>query len=186
MHRRSLAPAAFLAALGAAATPRPAGAQLASSRAEIDAAVAEAAERLRATPNTAALFGAAHAVLVFPRIVSAGFLVGGQFGEGALLQAGRTEGHFRIVGGSFGFQIGVQRAGLAMFFMTEDALRALLAADGWEIGTGPSVTLLDAGAQVNITATTVREPVYAVSFNQGGLMASLAIQGTKITRIQPG
>lgn len=184
MHRRALAPA-LLAAL-AAATPRGARAQLASSRAEIDAAVAEAAQSLRAAPGTAPLFEAAHAILIFPRIVSAGFLVGGQFGEGALLRGGATEGHFRIVGGSFGFQIGVQRAGLAMFFMTGDALRALLAADGWEIGTGPSVTLLDAGAQVNITATTVREPVYAVTFNQGGLMASLAIQGTKITRINPG
>ncbi len=184
MHRRTLAPT-LLAALAVAA-PRGARAQLTSSRAEIDVAVAEAAEQLRGMPNTAPLFEAAHAVLVFPRIVSAGFLVGGQFGEGALLREGRTEGHYRIVGGSFGFQIGVQRAGLAMFFMTEEALRALLAAGGWEVGTGPSVTLLDAGAQVNITATTLREPVYAVSFNQGGLMASLAIQGTKITRISPG
>jgi len=47
------------------------------------------------------------------------------------------------------------------------------------------VVALDQGAQMNITATAVLEPVYAITFNQSGLMASLALQGTKITRINP-
>jgi lipid-binding SYLF domain-containing protein len=72
-----------------------------------------------------------------------------------------------------------------MFFMTDEALAAVQRADGWEIGTGPSVVALDRGAQVNITATTVLEPVYAITFNQQGLMAALALNGTKITRINP-
>jgi lipid-binding SYLF domain-containing protein len=86
---------------------------------------------------------------------------------------------------SFGLLAGAQAAGLAMFFMTDDAVQALMRADGWQIGTGPSVVVLDQGAQANITATTVLEPVYAVTFNQQGLMASLALEGTKISRITP-
>lgn len=72
-----------------------------------------------------------------------------------------------------------------MFFMTDAAHAALDAADGWEIGTGPTVVALDQGLQANITSTTLTEPVYAISFSQQGLMASLSINGSKITRIHP-
>jgi lipid-binding SYLF domain-containing protein len=72
-----------------------------------------------------------------------------------------------------------------MFFMREDALTALQNASGWEIGTGPSVVMLDAGVQANVTTTTLAEPVYAISFNQQGLMAALAINGTRISSFTP-
>jgi lipid-binding SYLF domain-containing protein len=179
-HGLRLSAAALLAA--AAATPRDAAA---ATAAEIRADVAEAERRLRALPNTAPLFQAARAVLIFPRIVQGGFIVGGQFGEGALLRGGTTDGFYRIVGASFGLQAGAQTSGLGMFFMTDEALRALNAADGWEIGVGPSVVALDRGLQANLTTTTLVEPVYAITFGQQGLMAALALNGTKITRFQP-
>ena len=72
-----------------------------------------------------------------------------------------------------------------MFFMTDAARTALDAASGWEIGTGPTVVAFDAGLQANMTSTTLSEPVYAISFSQQGMMASLAINGSKITRINP-
>ncbi len=156
----------------------------AETRAEIDASVAQAVQQLRAMEHTAPLFQRARAILVFPRIVQGGFIVGGQYGEGALIRGGRTEGYYSIAGASFGLLAGVQRAGLAMFFMSEDAIRALMNADGWEIGTGPSVVALDRGLQANITATTLVESVYAISFDQAGLMAALALTGTKISRVQ--
>ena len=125
-------------------------------------------------------------MMIFPRIVSGGFIVGGQYGEGAALGPdGNIQGYYNIAGVSFGLLAGAQAAGLAMFFMTDEAVAALMRADGWQIGTGPSVVVLDAGAQANITATTVLEPVYAITFNQQGLMASLALEGTKISRINP-
>ena len=135
--------------------------------------------------SAAPLFQHAHAMLVFPRIISGGFIVGGQYGEGALLRGSVTAGYYNIAGASFGFLAGAQASGLAMFFMTEAALTALRAADGWEVGTGPSVVFLDRGVQANVTATTLREPVYAITFSQQGLMASLALNGTKITQINP-
>lgn len=183
LSRRNLSlMAAGGALLGTAALPRPAAA---ASAAEISRDVAEAERRLRGMDNAAPLFAHAHAVLIFPRIIQGGFIIGGQFGEGALHRRGTHVGYYRIIGASFGLQAGAQTSGLAMFFMTEAALRALDNADGWEIGTGPSVVALDRGLQANVTSTTLTEPVYAISFGQQGLMAALALNGTKITRFTP-
>jgi lipid-binding SYLF domain-containing protein len=157
----------------------------ADTKAEIDAGVAAALQRLRQMPNAEPLLQASVAQLIFPRILSGGFIVGGQYGEGALLRGGATAGYYRIAGASFGLLAGAQTAGLAMFFMRPDALAALQRNDGWEIGTGPSVTFLETGVQANVTTTTLTEPVYAISFGQQGLMAALAINGTKITPITP-
>ena len=181
MNRRNL-----IAALPAlAALPLLGREAHAATRREIDADVATALVSLRGMENASPLFASAHAILVFPRIISGGFIVGGQYGEGALLRGAMTQGHYRIVGASFGLLAGAQSAGLAMFFMTDAALAALMQADGWEIGTGPSVVALDRGVQANVTATTLREPVYAITFGQQGLMAALALNGTKITRFSP-
>lgn len=170
------------AAAIAVAAPRP---SRAATRAEIDANVAAALGRLRAMSNAEPLLRASVAQLIFPRILSGGFIIGGQYGEGALLRGGATVGYYSIAGASFGLLAGAQTAGLAMFFMREDALTALRNADGWEIGTGPSVVVLNAGVQANVTSSTLTEPVYAISFNQQGLMAALAINGSRITPFSP-
>lgn len=185
MQRRQIARfAAALPLLAAAPLLTPAAAQ-AATRTEIDADVAAALTRLRGMENAAPLFRSAQAVLIFPRIVSGGFIVGGQYGEGALMRGTATTGYYNIAGLSFGFLAGAQAAGLAMFFMTAESLRALMNADGWEIGTGPTVVALDRGLQANATSTTLTEPVYAITFGQQGLMAAVALNGTKITRITP-
>jgi lipid-binding SYLF domain-containing protein len=183
-RRRLLPLGAAIAVAPTLLTATPRAAQ-AATRAEIDSEVANALRTLRAQENTRPLFAGAKSVLIFPRIVSGGFIVGGQYGEGALIAGERTLGYYNIAGASFGFTIGAQVAGLAMFFMTDAARAALDAASGWEIGTGPTVVALDQGLQANITSTTLSEPVYAISFSQQGLMASLSINGSKITRIQP-
>jgi lipid-binding SYLF domain-containing protein len=157
----------------------------AATRAEIDGEVTNALRTLHAQANTRPLFARAKSILIFPRILSGGFIVGGQYGQGALIAGEQTLGYYNIAGASFGFTIGAQVAGLAMFFMTDAARAALDAASGWEIGTGPTVVAVDQGLQANITSTTLSEPVYAISFSQQGLMASLSINGSKITRIQP-
>ncbi|MFC7541464.1 hypothetical protein ACFQU2_21130 [Siccirubricoccus deserti] len=84
-------------------------------------------------------------MLIFPSIISGGFIVGGQYGEGALLRGGVAQGYYSIAGLSLGLLAGAQSAGLAMFFLQDSALAALQRADGWEIGTGPSVVVLDQG-----------------------------------------
>jgi len=127
----------------------------------------------------------AHSILVFPKVTKAGFVVGGQYGEGALLQSGKAVGYYSTTGASYGLQAGAQKYGYAMFFMNAGAAAQLDKADGFEVGVGPSVVLVDEGKAKSMTTKTMKDDVYAFIFGQKGLMAGLGIQGNKITKINP-
>jgi lipid-binding SYLF domain-containing protein len=161
----------------------------AEAAAELDQEVGVALERLyRTQPVARKLAQSAKAVLVFPHMVKAGFMFGGQIGEGAmrkgdLLRGGKTAGYYNSVSASYGLQAGLQQFGYAMFFMNDGALKALDQTSGFEVGVGPSVVLIDQGMAKTMTTTTLTQDVYAFIFDQTGLMAGLGIQGSKITRI---
>jgi len=126
----------------------------------------------------------AKAVLIFPAITKAGFLVGGEYGEGVLLRNGKPGGYYNTVAVSYGFQIGAQKYGYALFFMSDAALKYLDKSDGWELGSAPSIVLIDTGASGGISTTSAQSDMYAFFFGQMGLMAGLGLQGTKITKIE--
>ncbi len=125
------------------------------------------------------------AVLVFPKVTKAGLGIGGQYGEGVLLKGGKPVAYYNTAGLSTGLQAGAQTYGYAMFFMSEAALKALDNTQGFEVGVGPSVVVLDEGKAKTTTTTTMDKDVYAFIFGQKGLMAGLGIQGNKISRIEP-
>jgi len=127
----------------------------------------------------------AHAILVFPKVTKAGLGVGGQYGEGALLQNGKAVAYYSTAGASIGLQIGAQKYGYAMFFMNAGAVAQLDKADGFEVGVGPTVVVVDEGMGKSATTTTMKDDIYAFIFGQKGLMAGLGIQGNKITKINP-
>ena len=156
----------------------------AASRQELDRDGSKALQSLCAG-NTAAklLNGKARAVLVFPSIVKAGFMFGGQMGDGVLLKAGRPAAYYNSVAASWGLQAGVQVFGYALFFMNDAALAYLDKSDGWELGVGPSIVVVDAGIGKTLTSTTITQDVYAFIFDQKGLMAGIGIQGSKITKL---
>ena len=137
------------------------------------------------TPKARALAARAKGILVFPGVVKAGFIGGMQYGKGALLQNGRVVGYYNLVAGSYGLQAGAQTFDYAIFFMTQSALDYLDRSDGFEVGVGPSVVVVDAGAARTLTTTTAKDDVYAFISDQKGLMAGLGLQGSKITRINP-
>jgi lipid-binding SYLF domain-containing protein len=115
----------------------------------------------------------ARAILVFPGIYKAGFIVGGAGGDGALFKESKPVAYYRSVAASYGLQAGVQKFGYALFFMNDDALAYLDKSEGWEIGVGPSIVVVEAGAGKNLTTTTGRSDVYAFIFSQKGLMAGI-------------
>jgi lipid-binding SYLF domain-containing protein len=159
----------------------------AASAAKIDRDVNAALKGLMgSSPAAKELAKISKAVLVFPKIVKGGFIVGGQYGEGALRQGGKTVGYYNTVAASYGLQAGVQSFGYALFFVTDTALEYLNKSEGWEVGIGPSVVVVDEGFAKSFTTTTARDDVYAIFFDQKGLMAGLGLQGSKITRITPG
>jgi len=159
---------------------------LAASASEIDRNVTQALITLyRTTPGSKALADNARGVLVFPNIVKGGFIVGGQYGDGALRRKHRTVGYYRSISASVGFQAGAQSFGYVLFFMDDRSLKYLDKSGGWELGTGPSLVVLDKGFGKNLSTTTMHSGVYAFIFNQKGLMGGIGIEGSKITKIKP-
>jgi len=137
-------------------------------------------------PKAKLLGQRAKAILVFPSIVKAGFIVGAQTGNGVLFEGGLPTNYYNISAASFGLQAGVQSFSYALFFMKDSALSYLERSHGWSIGSGPSVVVLDKGAAASMTSTTLTQDVYAIPFGQTGLMAGFGLEGAKITAISVG
>jgi len=148
----------------------------AESRAALNQLVAQ-------NPAAAKVKSKAAAVLVFPDVVKAGFIFGAQGGKGILFVHNRPNGQYRTVAASYGLQAGVQKYGYALFFMNQKAVDWINNTRGWEIGTGPSVVIVDKGMARSFTTDTMHSGIYAFTFDQRGLMAGLGIEGSKITRI---
>lgn len=159
---------------------------VADSAAEIDREVDAALKMLRKQiPKAKELSKAAKGILVFPDVLKAGLIIGGQFGEGALRVKGKTAGYYSTIAASYGLQAGAQTFGYALIFLSDSALEYLQNSDGWEIGTGPSVVVVDEGMASSLTTTSAKDDIYAFFFDQEGLMLGLGLQGTKITKITP-
>jgi lipid-binding SYLF domain-containing protein len=158
---------------------------LAASAAEINKDASAALAKLyEKVPEARTLAAEAKGILIFPSIIKAGFIFGGQYGEGVLYKRGRIAGYYNSIAASYGLQAGVQSFGYALFFMTDSALAYLDKSEGFEIGVGPSIVVVDEGTAKTLTTTTGRKDVYAFIFSQKGLMAGLGLQGSKISRIE--
>ena len=137
------------------------------------------------TPEAETFRKEAKGILVFPNIVKGGFIVGAYYGKGTLRKNGETAGYYETMAASYGLQAGIQTFGYVLFFMNDEALAYLGKSEGWEVGVGPSIVVMDKGMAKSTTTTTGRSDVYAFIFSQQGLMAGLGLQGSKISRINP-
>jgi lipid-binding SYLF domain-containing protein len=158
----------------------------ADDRVQLTANAVRALNQLEATdPRAARLAGRARAILVFPSVLQAGFVFGGETGNGVLLVHDKPQGYYNLTGGSWGLQIGAQDFSYALFFMTDGSLSYLHRSGGFAAGSQPSLVVVNKGAAANVDTTTALHDVFAFPFNQKGLMANLTLQGTKITEIHP-
>ena len=179
----SLAGLALLMGIFIATLP---GMSWAATAGEIDRDVTNALNNLyRTTPGAKTLAGTAKGILVFPSIIKGGFIVGGQYGEGALRVGKKTRGYYNTVSASYGLQAGAESFGYALFFMDNESLKYLDKSDGWELGVAPNVVLVNQGIAKSLSTTTAKSGIYAFFFNQKGLMADVSIAGSKITKINP-
>jgi lipid-binding SYLF domain-containing protein len=122
-------------------------------------------------------------ILVFPNVIKAGLIFGGSYGEGVMMKDSHVVGYYNTVSASWGWQAGAQSYSYVVFLMNDKAENYLEKSAGWSIGVGPTVVVVDAGIAKNLTSTTLQDDAYAFIFDQEGLMVSLSIKGTKITRI---
>ena len=187
MKKRSfLAAAAGALVLSACSTTGPGDkGDPATKRASIDAAVDNALATLYTQASgSRELVAKASGVLVFPSVVSAGFVVGGSYGQGALRVGGRTNGYYSTAAGSVGLLAGAESKSMYILFMTPEALAKFQASNGWTAGVDASVTLINVGADASATTATAQQPVIGYVLTKGGLMANLSLDGTKISRLE--
>jgi len=135
-------------------------------------------------PEAERLSKTARAVLVFPKIIKAGLVFGGSYGEGVMTRGGSFSGYYNSVSASWGWQAGAESYGYVVFLMNDKAVQYLDKSKGWEFGVGPNVVVVNEGIAKNLSTSTVRDDAYAYIFDQQGLMASLSIEGTKISPIK--
>lgn len=126
----------------------------------------------------------ARAILIFPKIIKAGLVFGGSYGEGVLNKGGKVVSYYNSVSASWGWQAGAESYGYVVFLMNDKAVNYLDKSKGWEIGAGPNVVVVNEGIAKNVSSSTLKDDAYAFIFDQQGLMASLSIEGTKISKIK--
>ncbi|WP_168788341.1 BPSL1445 family SYLF domain-containing lipoprotein [Paraburkholderia aromaticivorans] len=156
-----------------------------SKRREIDAKVHGTLSKLYANvKGSRELVDKANGVLVFPSVIKAGFVAGGEYGEGALRVGGKSVGYYSTASGSFGLQAGAQSKAVIFLFMTHDALNSFRHSKGWSVGGEGSVALLKVGANGALDTTTATAPVNAIVLTNAGLMGDLSLSGTKVSRLK--
>ncbi len=162
------------------ATPSSLEARRTGIEANVDSALANLYTQV---PTSRDLVKQARGVLVFPSVVTAGLVVGGSYGRGALRTGGSTFGYYSTTAASVGLLAGAESKAIYVLFMTQEALDKFEASKGWTAGVDASVTLLKVGADGTITTQTVQQPIVGFALTNGGLMANLSIEGTKFTKI---
>lgn len=160
------------------------GGDPAARRQALDSSADSALSRLYAQqPGSRELVNSARGVLVFPAVVSAGFIIGGTHGQGVLRKGGKTSGYFSMTGGSVGLLAGAQSQAVFLLFMTEPALKRFETSSGWTAGADASVSMLNVGANAQITTQTGQQEVIGFVMTNSGLMGSVSLDGSRITRL---
>lgn len=174
--------AAFSIVSSGCSVSGPGSGEPAEQRKAIDAEVDRALSQLYSqAKGSKELVSSARGVLVFPNVISAGFIVGGTTGTGALRKGGKTARYYRLTGGSVGWLAGARSSAVFYLFMTDDAVKQFEASSGWTAGTSASVAAISVGADAQIDTRNVKQPVIGFVLTNAGLMANVSLDGSRIT-----
>ena len=157
---------------------------LAKTGKEIDASVDVTIESFYKQVEGAKEFvKASKGMLVMPNVAKGAFIIGGEYGEGALRIGGKTVDYYNIISGSIGFQIGGQLKKIILLFMTDEALKQFRASKGWEAGVDGNVALFTVGAGERADTRTLKDPIVGFVFGAKGLIADISFKGAKFTKL---
>lgn len=141
-------------------------------------------------PQSRELSSRARAMLVMPEVIKGGLLVGGSYGEGALVMNDTGRGYappfdsyYSVAAASIGLQFGVQTSAHVLFFMTDEAVADFQRADGWEVGADAEVTFPEKGLNAQLSSTVFNKPVVGVVFGQDGVLVGASLEGAKYSPI---
>ncbi len=175
---------AFMASAAAGGLSACAGGTNSRARFTIDEKVVGAVQQMHSElPFTRQLMDDAAGVLVIPTVTKAGLIIGGSYGEGSLLIGEAPVDYYSVGAASYGLQAGGQQYSSALFFMDSEHLQKFRSRPGWTLGADVEFTVLDNAKAAGVDNNTIDEAVYAVVFNQAGILVGVSIEGSKYTRI---
>ena len=162
----------------------PFGGAHAKSEQEIAASVDIALERFKKDVKGADDYlKGAKGVLVIPNVKKVGFVVGAQWGEGALKVDNKTADYYKMDAGSVGFQAGYQEANFVFLFLTQKELNSFRASKGWTAGIEGGITVVEASAGLTLDTLKAKDAIVAFVIGKEGLMAGWSAKGTKFTKL---
>jgi lipid-binding SYLF domain-containing protein len=151
---------------------------------EIDASADAALDRFyKQVKGSEELAREAKALLIMPNVKKAGFIVGAEYGKGALRIGGKTVDYYRLMSGSFGFEIGAESKDIVILFMKDDALNSFRANKDWEAGVDGNVAIVTVGGGASVTTMNVKEPISGFVFDVKGLMGDISLKGAKFSKM---
>ena len=153
---------------------------------EIDAAIESALVRFNEeVQGSQTYLDGARGVLVIPRMIKAGVVLGMEYGEGALIVDDIKVQYYRAFSTSLGIQLGVGAKDLVILFFDDEAMDDFLYSSGWQAGVDGAVALWTMGAGGSIDTTESQDPIVGFVFGHKGLIAGVSLEGTKFTKIWP-
>ncbi|MDR2154098.1 MAG: twin-arginine translocation pathway signal [Burkholderiaceae bacterium] len=158
----------------------------ASARSTMDRDVEATLTRLyTVVPGSGELVSRSAAVLVFPSVIGGSFVVGAEYGRGALREGGgQITGYYSTTAGSIGWQAGGQSKAIIYVFNTKDALDKFKSSNGWTAGVDATVAVGHMGANGSIDTQTIQQPIASFILTNIGLEAGASVGAAKITPIQ--
>jgi lipid-binding SYLF domain-containing protein len=135
------------------------------------------------------LIANARCIAVFPNIIKAGLILGGQHGEGLVACRQTSNGQagsgwsqaapavYSLSGGSIGLQIGAQKSDVILLFETRDSVNTLLQS---HLKFGSDIGLTAGPVGFNANVQTAPSPVVAYVSSKTGLFAGVDLNGSKL------
>ena len=152
---------------------------------EINASVNASLDRfVKEVKGAQDFLNAAKGVLIIPKVMQGGLVVGAEYGEGALRIGGKTVGYYNIASASFGYQIGGQEKDIILVFMNNAVLKKFRTSENWQAGVDAKVTLVNVGVDESLNTAKFKQPVVGFVFGQKGLMAGATIEGSKFSKLK--
>ncbi len=122
--------------------------------------------------------------LVFPQIIKAGLIVGGEYGEGALVIKGSIKNYYRIYSTSIGIQAGAQKRSLLVLFFTKEALNKFINREEWKVGVDGGIAVMNWSQGTDLSSVDIRKDTIAIPFSNVGVMANISLEGTVFQKIK--
>ena len=126
----------------------------------------------------------ANGYLVFPQIYKAGLVVGGEYGEGALVQQGSINSYYKMYSTSIGLQAGAQKRSLLVLFLTKEALNKFINREEWKVGVDGGIAVMNWSAGTDLSSVDIKKDTIAIPFSNVGLMANISLEGTVFQKLK--